>query len=230
MSESTKPADSRRLYQQVADQVRDLIAAGQFVPGSRLPAERDFAQQLGVSRPSLREGLIALEIEGSVEIRMGSGVYVCAGPAGVQAPTRPLGESPSELMQARAAVEGTVAALAAARMDDKALGTLEGTLEAMRTEVAAGRKPLEQDRLFHVTIAAQTGNSVLVRLVADLFDERHAPISARLQSRFESPGTWAAAIEEHVTILKGLVAADPILAQAAMRLHLEASRERWIEA
>ena len=78
MSEALRPVETRRLYQQIADRVRELIQLGQYPVGSRLPPERDLATQLGVSRPSLREALIALEIEGSVEIRMGSGIYVCA--------------------------------------------------------------------------------------------------------------------------------------------------------
>ena len=78
MLEQLKQVDNRRLYQQIADQIRTLIREGNFPVGSRLPPERDLAQQLGVSRPSVREALIALEVEGSVEVRMGAGVYVCA--------------------------------------------------------------------------------------------------------------------------------------------------------
>src|SRR6266576_2213344 len=68
--------EPRRLYRQIADQIRSLIRAGEFVAGSRLPPERDLAKQLGVSRPSVREALIALEVEGLVEVRIGSGIYV----------------------------------------------------------------------------------------------------------------------------------------------------------
>ena len=68
--------EAQRLYQQIAQQLRQLIAGGEFPPGSRLPAERELASQLGVSRPSVREALIALEVEGWVEVRTGSGVYV----------------------------------------------------------------------------------------------------------------------------------------------------------
>jgi len=66
----------QRLYRQIAEQLRTLIGKGEFAPGARLPAERDLAKQLGVSRPSVREALIALEVEGWVEVRTGSGVYV----------------------------------------------------------------------------------------------------------------------------------------------------------
>src|SRR3954468_23424078 len=68
--------ESSRLYRQIAEQLRGLIAGGEFAPGARLPAERDLARQLGVSRPSVREALIALEVEGWVEVRTGSGIYV----------------------------------------------------------------------------------------------------------------------------------------------------------
>ena len=76
MLDQTKQVDTRRLYQQIADQIRDLIQQGRFQAGARLPPERELAQQLGVSRPSVREALIALEIAGCVEVRQGAGVYV----------------------------------------------------------------------------------------------------------------------------------------------------------
>ncbi|MBB4000647.1 FadR/GntR family transcriptional regulator [Aureimonas pseudogalii] len=228
MSASLKPVDGRRLYQQVADQIRDLIRVGHFLPSDRLPAERDLALQIGVSRPSLREGLIALEIEGSVEIRMGSGVYVCARPPQADLSTKPMGESPSELMQARAAIEGSVVALAAARTTPEAIVELKLANEAMRSAIAAERSPLEPDRRFHRTIAELTGNSVMVRLVTELFDERHQPMSAQIQTRYESQQTWMSAVTEHAAIIRALEAAHPLLAQAAMQNHLEASRLRWI--
>ena len=95
--------EPRRLYQQIADQVRQLIQNNPYPPGSRLPAERELAQTLGVSRPSLREALIALEIDGTIEIRMGSGIYVLTAVKPTQT-NRSLGESPMELMQARAVI------------------------------------------------------------------------------------------------------------------------------
>jgi GntR family transcriptional repressor for pyruvate dehydrogenase complex len=229
MSSQIKPIEPRRLYQQIADQIRTLIQNGHFPPGTRLPAERELTQQLGVSRPSLREALIALEIDGIVEIRSGSGVYVCK-PAEREANImRSKGESPSELMQARAAVEGAVVALACARMTPVALASINETIEAMRVEIAQGRYPLELDRKFHLTIAALSGNSVLARIVRDLFDERHyGPISAQLSVRYDNQETWAAALLEHEAIYAALEMSDPLLAQAAMQAHLHASKERWV--
>lgn len=228
MNGSIKAPEPRRLYQQVADQIRLLIQGGQFPAGARLPAERELAQQLGVSRPSLREALIALEIDGSVEIRMGSGIYVTAEPDRRAWQSGSMGESPLELMQARAAVEGAVILLSAARITTEMLRSLRQTLDQMRTEIAEGRKALDLDRLFHLTIAGQSGNSVLAHIVGDLFDERHSPMSAQIRARFESPETWGAALVEHEAIYAALEARNPLLAQAMMHAHLEESKQRWM--
>lgn len=223
-----KRVEPRRLYQQIADQIRELIQLGGFKTGTRLPPERDLAQQLGVSRPSLREALIALDVEGSVEIRSGSGVYVCIAPERAPMTTAALGESPVELMQARSAIEGAVVVLACARVKEEALARLREIVADMRTEIAGRRSPVEHDRAFHLTVAEMTGNSVMVRLIGDLFDERHSPISEKLSSRYENARTWNLALKEHEAILRALEARDPLAAQAAVRSHLKASEERWV--
>ncbi len=230
MPATPKPVDARRLYQQVADQIREVIEASQFAPGTRLPSERELAQQLGVSRPSLREALIALEIEGRVEIRMGSGVYVCAPPAGAAAAEPPaLGESPTELMQVRSVLEVAVVQQAAARMTRPSLERLRAIVEAMRQDIRRGTPPVEADRRFHVAIAEMSGNSLMARLVGELFDGRHSPLSSRMSGRAENSHTWAVALAEHESILRGLEQRDAQEAAAAMSNHLRASRERWID-
>jgi GntR family transcriptional repressor for pyruvate dehydrogenase complex len=220
----------RRLYQQVADQIRSLIQNGDFVPGSRLPAERDLAQQLGVSRPSLREALIALEIEGAVEIRMGSGIYLTTSVEARTPSQAATEESAVELMEARATVETAAIGLAGARFTTEALGELRQTLEAMRADIEEGRKPLDHDRQFHLAIAAQTGNSVILRLVAELFDVRHSSISSQFRGHFDTPARWHCALAEHEAILAALEARDVPLAQMRMHAHLEESKRRWIES
>ncbi len=228
MPPSARPTDSRRLYQHVADQIRAFIKEGGITPGTRLPPEREFALQLGVSRPSLREALIALEIDGRVEIRMGSGVYVCQPPSAAERATPALGESPSELMHARAALEGAVVSLAAARTTRQGLQRVRDSLEAMRHDHAAGRNPLENDRRFHLSIAEMSGNSVLMRLVSELFDARHGPLPSRMSVRSENVHTWDQAMAEHEAIFRALEARDPQAAAAAMGTHLRASQERWV--
>lgn len=230
MAPAAKLVDSRRLYQQVADQIRTVIEESRFEPGTRLPPERELALQLGVSRPSLREALIALEIEGRVEIRMGSGVYVCAAPNAGGLELAALGESPTELMQVRAVLEGSAVALAAARSSRAGMARVRACMDAMRAEIERGRPPIEADRRFHAAVAEMTGNSLLVRLVGELFDGRHSPISSRMSRRAENPKTWLAALEEHEAICQALELRDPQEASAAMVTHLKASQARWIDA
>lgn len=229
MPPQPKPLPARRLYQQVAEQLRGLIQARQFPVGTRLPPERDLAQSLGVSRPSLREALIALEISGHVEIRGGSGLYACrpAEPVALTVASG-LGESPSEVMQARAMLESAVVMLAAARTTPAALARLRECLDGMRVDLAHKRVPVDNDRAFHVAIAEMTGNSVVVRIVGDLFDDRHSPLAAHVSVRAESLRTWRAAVDEHEVVLRALEAREPQAAAAAMATHLRASEERWL--
>ena len=224
-----KPVESRRLYQQIADQIRELIDRSGFEAGTRLPAERDLALQLGVSRPSLREALIALDVEGRVEVRSGSGVYVSAAKPGL-APekTAAMGESPSQLMEARSVIEGEVVTLACARITQEPLARLHEILKGMEAAIERRHTKVDLDRQFHLTLAESGGNAVLARLVGELFDERHSPISAKISSRFESTRTWKLALAEHEAIPKAVEARDPIAAQAAMRAHLKASAIRWV--
>jgi GntR family transcriptional repressor for pyruvate dehydrogenase complex len=178
----------------------------------------------------VREALIALEVEGSVEVRMGAGVYVCAPLEQAPHATAAMGESPTELMQARAALEGTVVMLACARVTEEALAALQRALKDMRSAIVQNRSPLAHDREFHLLIAGMTGNSVLERLVRELFDERHSPISSQLRVRSESSQTWNEALREHEAILGALQRRDALDALAAMRMHLHASQIRWVES
>ncbi|MPW22662.1 FCD domain-containing protein [Paraburkholderia sp. CNPSo 3157] len=223
-----KQTEPKRLYQSVATQILSLIHERELTPGTRLPPERELATVLGVSRPSLREALIALEIGGQIEIRMGSGVYVRAPEEGGDSTVPALGESPSELMQARVAIEGSVIVLAAGKLSAVTLDKLRRTVERMKRLAAAGKSPVDADRQFHMLIAETAGNSVLSRFVAEMFDSRHDPIAAAIRDHSESTETWSAAVREHEEILKALQTGDPIAAQTAMRMHLKASGERWI--
>ena len=229
MAFQLKPVESRRLYQHIADQIRELIDRGGFKAGTRLPPERDLAQQLGVSRPSLREALIALDVEGRVEVRSGSGVFVCAAlPDPAPRRTAAMGESPSQLMEARSVIEGEVVILACARITEELLARLRELLKSMEAGIERRHARVDLDRQFHLTLAEMSGNAVLARLVGELFDERHSPISAKISSRFESTRTWKAALKEHEAILEAVEARDPIAAQAAIRAHLKASALRWV--
>jgi GntR family transcriptional repressor for pyruvate dehydrogenase complex len=223
-------ATERKPYQKIADQLRSYIAQGDFKAGSRLPPERDLTQLLGVSRPSLREALIALEIDGDIEIKMGSGVYVRARSKDGKSQAMTLGESPSELMQARALIEGESVILACLHGKKSDYRYLQECIDAMRASIANGLPPLEDDRKFHQRLAKMTGNSALIRIITALFDERHTPLSAHLSKHSENTQTWEAAVVEHEAILHAVASKDVLGAQTSMRQHLSRSENRWLQA
>jgi DNA-binding FadR family transcriptional regulator len=206
--------------------LRALILAGEFPVDSRLPSERDLSVQLGVSRPSLREALIALEVEGYIEVRMGSGIYVCEPPSPDGGFDLSSEEGPLELIQARAIVEGEVAATAAKVGRKADFDAIEEAIDQMEADARAGNTPIEADALFHVRVAEATGNSVLVGTVRRLFELRLGPLFDQLHSHFETPDVWAQAIAEHREVLKALRAKDPARAKAAMREHMDIAYKR----
>ena len=219
--------EAQRLYQQIAQQLRLLISSGEFKPGSRLPAERELASQLGVSRPSVREALIALEVEGWVEVRTGSGVYVLARTAAQRQRLGATEWGPLEVIRARRLVEGEIAALAAQAMQPEHLHHLQQAIEAMEQDAQAGRAPLEGDRAFHLTLAAACSNAVLSDTVTQFWDARKGPLFERLGDYFETPDSWRCAIEEHRRILSALQAGDAEAARQAMQHHMDQSHERF---
>jgi len=220
--------EPQRLYRQISDQLRTLIVDGEFPVGSRLPSERDLSVQLGVSRPSLREALIALEVEGYIEVHMGSGIYVCPpSPAPEGEIDLSTEEGPLELIRARAMLEGEVAYAAAKNAKKPQIDAIEEAFQQMIANTKAGTNPLEADRLFHIRVAEATGNSVLVGLVTQLFDARLGTLFNRLHSHFDTIEVWNDAIEEHSRVMKALRARDPEMARAAMRRHMDIAFKRY---
>jgi DNA-binding FadR family transcriptional regulator len=118
-----RAVETHRLYRQIADQLSTLIAAGEFAESARRPSERDLATRLGVSLPSLREALIALEIDGKVEVRVGAGIYVTAPLPGAADRTSE-GPGPFELLRARWLIEGEITAEAARRGTPADIGSI----------------------------------------------------------------------------------------------------------
>ena len=242
--------EPQRLYRQIADQLRQLIAKGEFAVGARLPAERELAKQLGVSRPSVREALIALEVEGWVEVRTGSGIYVLdkrqqnatnkIANKSINTPARGINEGenaflpalktewgPLELIRARRVVEGETAAIAALQAKRKDIDAMSKALRIMQTEAADGVLPLDGDRAFHTAIVQASGNEVLIDTVQSFWDSRRGPIFERLVGYFETLQSWQAAIAEHSAILEAIQNHDAAAARTAMHAHMDKSHARF---
>ncbi|WP_298210800.1 FadR/GntR family transcriptional regulator [Acidovorax sp.] len=221
--------EPQRLYRQIANQLRQLIVAGEFAVGARLPAERDLAKQLDVSRPSVREALIALEVEGWVEVRTGSGVYVKSRKSladrSEAAATAEWG--PLELIRARRVVEGETAALAAQMAKRKHIAQIGEALQGMRADADAGRMPLLGDRAFHTAVVESCDNVVLLETVQRFWDSRRGPVFTRLGGYFENVDSWREAIAEHEAVLDAIRAHDPDAARAAMQNHMDRAHARF---
>ena len=203
-----QPVETRRLYERVAEQIAELIRAGEFLPGQRLPAERDLAKTLGVSRPVVREAMIALEIAGHVEVRIGAGAFI-RDKSLEPAPTLNAGNSPSDLINARMLIEGEICALASENASEVDLAAIAATIEQMTREHEAGRPWRSADLAFHVAIANATGNAALAGVVERLWQEQHSPVFELLSERVNLSENWRATLCGHQQIFAALLARNP---------------------
>jgi GntR family transcriptional regulator, transcriptional repressor for pyruvate dehydrogenase complex len=219
--------EPRRLYLQIADQIRSLIAAGEFPAGSRLPAERELAKRFGVSRPSLREALIALEVEGYVDVRPGSGVVVLTSKSATVDNTSE--EGPLEVLRARSVIEGAIAAEAARDIKLKDIAALEEILLQMEYQATDELTRMAADRQFHRYIAAKLANKPILRLVTGLFDQGYSPLARRFATHFDNAKSWATVLTEHRKIVTALASHQPEEARKAMRDHLRKVHNRWAQ-
>ncbi|AKQ55616.1 FadR/GntR family transcriptional regulator [Bordetella hinzii] len=216
---------STRLYRMIADQIASRIRAGDFEAGGRLPAERDLAEQLQVSRASVREALIALEIEGYVEVRVGTGVFVCApredGQYGHAQPAAHGAErtdiGPFDLLDTRLLLEPECAALAAQKASSAQIAVIRAAHEAM----SLTESPSLHDQAFHGAIAAACGNAALAAAISHIWHlSTISPVFSRLETHFVTTRVWSAARDEHERILEAITERDPIRARHAMHDHL----------
>ena len=223
-------ADTGRLYERVSADLAGRIADGSFVVGQRLPSERLLAQSYAVSRPTVREAIIALEIDGLVEVRMGSGVYVVAQlPRGGTAAETDMG--PFELIEARRAIEGEACGLAALRITDEELAELSRLVTEMQEENARDIVMSEDaDRRFHMLIAEATQNSGMVAAVQMLWDARARSPQYRLMSEKAHAAGVVPRIDEHSMIVEALRTRQAEMARTAMRNHLTRVLESLMQA
>lgn len=226
--------ESQRLYRQIADQITALIDSGEYGEGKRLPSERELAGQLRVSRPSVREALIALEVGGKVEVRVGAGIFVAIRQPATTTDPAAEGQGPFELLQARALIEGEIAAEAARRARGDDLDTVRAAVDEMRRRQQQGLNADESDRNFHIAVAKSAHNSVLVTVVQDAWDRGRGSIWRRMEHHFQTPQLLRAMLRDHEIILAALEQRDPRAARGGMhrhlkRVHHEFSR-RWESA
>ncbi|WP_269714752.1 FadR/GntR family transcriptional regulator [Caulobacter sp. NIBR2454] len=210
----------QKLYQQVAERITQAIAEGRYRAGGRLPSERDLAEWLEVSRPTIREAMIALEIRGVVEARHGSGVWILDVQPSAE-PVLELDIGAFELTEARRIFEGEACALAAVNITDAEADELEAIVQLMIAENRGDVAGERADRAFHVKIAAITRNAAITLMVETLWDWRYkSPLCATMLARARQAGSRPL-IDDHHVILTALRRRDSAGARKAMRSHLD---------
>ena len=211
--------EPKRLYRQIADQLAQLIASGEFAVGSRLPAERELAASLGVSRTSVREAIISLEMSGFVEVRVGTGIFVSPRPEIAARQSRDAGPGPFELLAARKLVEGEIAALAASAATEEDAAALRESVARLAARIDDFPAREAEDRDFHLRLAKATGNSSLELVVEGLWDQR-AELWGRLQRHFHTKDLADRTIRDHAAIASAVAAGNADAARAAMHRHI----------
>lgn len=214
----------------VAEVVKQLIAlltTGELAPGSRLPPERQLAEELGVGRSAVREALAALEILGIVSVRPGSGTYLRDSTSELLPTTLSWGLMLSasrtrELIEVRGALEIQAATFAATRATDEAIAMLGQHIETMRATLDDLHRFVEADVRFHLQIASSADNVVLHDLLQSVRSLLRLWVERGLRDRDQGE----VALREHVAIYDAIAARDPAAAEAAMRVHMATAGDR----
>ncbi len=221
------PAGSRR-YMEIARQLAADIEAHLYAPGERLPPERELAQALDVSRTTVREALLALEIMRLIEIRVGSGVFVLdeamRGSASV-----PDASPPSDVLAARRLIEGETAALAAEAATETQIAQMRRANDRMAATIADVPEFDAADERFHALIAQAAGNDALAGFVAHLWRMREGEMWALWYDQTRNAANRERSVEDHRRILRAIERRAPDAARTAMQLHLDVLAERFYE-
>ncbi|ANZ40892.1 GntR family transcriptional regulator [Lentzea guizhouensis] len=219
MSEALRPMVKSRLYEQVLERLRAYVAEAGLKAGDKLPAERDLAASLGVSRASVKQAIVVLEVQGLVEARHGGGTYLVRDTLDVE-PVEQLVERRKRLpdvLEAREAMETKLAELAAERRTEAELEAIRAALDFMRDEIAAGGFGVEGDRRFHAAVTAAAHSSLL----ADFMKTIATQITESRTESLRQPGRPSRSLAQHTAIYEAIAAGEPKKAATAMRRHVQ---------
>ncbi len=218
------------LYEQVVERLREFIDAQQLQPGDRLMSERELAEQLGVSRTSVRPGLTALRVLGLVEIKHGDGIYLLRSPRDVipSLASEIVGSEVDHPMiwEVREAIEVQAARLAARRRSAADLRTMRETLDLMETAVAGGDDGVAEDRRFHRALVEAGRNPLLLQLTEQIGDL----IDRTSEASLTHSGRPPVSLERHRAILAAIEAQDEDMAAEQMREHVMTSGQQVVES
>jgi GntR family transcriptional repressor for pyruvate dehydrogenase complex len=218
--DSLRPFVRPRLYEQLVERLLDHIQAEGLKVGDRLPPERELAAQLAVSRASVSQALVALEVQGVIDVRHGDGAVIRDVPPERQvlSALHARRDRLRDVIEAREALEVKLAGLAAKRRTDADLAAIDAALDEMARDVAAGGRGVAGDEHFHAAVTAAAHSGLLARLMAEISELIR-------ESRVESlsqPGRPRESIDGHRKVAEAIRDGDSGRAAAAMAAHIEA--------
>src|SRR3954451_17072775 len=212
-----QPLVRTRLYEQVAEQITAWISENGLTAGDRLPPERELAVRLGISRATLSQALVALEVIGVVAVRHGDGTVVAATPTKRSVESiRAYADRLPEIIETRDALETKIAALAGSRRDDDDLRRIEDALTGMEADIEAGGRGVEGDERFHSAVTAAAHNLLLARLMGEISDLIK---ETRIES-LSQPGRPRVSLAGHRPFADAIRAGEAERAAAAMHAHV----------
>ncbi len=214
-----QPLTRPRLYEQVAEQITTWVAENGLKPGDKLMPERELATRLGVSRATVSQALVALEVIGFVAVRHGDGAVLtdASGAPKVLDALREHAKRLPDIIDARDALETKIASLAAARRTDEDLAAIDEALVVMEADIDAGGRGVTGDELFHAAVTAAAHSELLATMMGEISE-------LILETRIESlgqPGRPRDSLAAHRRILDAIRAGDPAAAAIAMHSHVE---------
>ena len=224
MTSSLKPIKPKRISDQVFDQLRELIFRGEFKPGERILPERELAEALSVSRPTVRNAINKLSAMGLLEQKQGQGTFVrnpefeSKNPLAIAMETQ--NASLEDLLEVRMGLECNAAALAARRADENDIHFLEKSIEEMKSEIKSGRLGTEADVSFHMAISYATKNPLQVYIMKNFYDFLFVGIKQNLSGLYEDPANIEMIIDQHQQICETIRRHDVEQAYLAMNRHI----------
>lgn len=216
---SLRPVERPRLYEQLVERLLGLVRELQLVPGDRFPPERELAASLDVSRATVRQALVALEVQGVVEVRHGDGTILRAAPPddAVLDAFRAHARRLPDVIDARMALEVRIAELAALRRTDEDLAEIDAALAFMEEQIQRGERGLEGDEHFHAAVTRAAHSALL----ADLMKAIAAPISESRVQSLSQQGRPPRSLRSHRQIAEAIRAGNARGAIRRMRAHID---------
>lgn len=228
-----RPIKTRKIYEEIVEQIRHLVTEGQLQPGDRLPSERELAEHLQVSRASVREALSALEMMGLLEVRSGEGTYIRQ--VNIESVVAPLAwvlsmekDTVLQLLEVRKILEVQAVSLAAQRADEEDLTEMAEALEAMKADLQINALGDSTDHRFHYAIARATHNQILIHIIDTISDTMKHSLQTIRATLFQGD-IPERLYREHYSIYEAVKQHDVVSASERMLMHLSRAEQDMVK-